>query len=213
MEDYVTVLGEACAEYSEKRSKFIARAMFCDTQEKAAELIAKIKSKHFDARHNVYAYVLSDGTARFSDDGEPHGTAGKPILDVINGSKIKNVLIVVTRYFGGVLLGTGGLVRAYQTSAKDALNSIPKAKMCLLSEYAIKCGYPYHQRLVNVIEKNNAVITDTVFTDSVEVFAEIKSERGEDFERSVFEAFSSKIVPKKVKDKYSAVKIEEFQNF
>ena len=114
MDGFVTVLEETTAEYTEKRSRFIATLYPCDTEEKAAEFINKMRSEYWDARHNCFAYSVENGAVkRFSDDGEPHGTAGKPILEVIEGAGITNTVIVVTRYFGGVLLGTGGLVRAY----------------------------------------------------------------------------------------------------
>ena len=122
MQEYTTIQGDFTAEYTEKHSRFIAVAFHCETEQQASEIIAAQKSKYWDARHNVYAYLLKDGTARFSDDGEPHGTAGMPMLEVIKGSGITNVLVVVTRYFGGILLGTGGLVRAYSTSTRDALD-------------------------------------------------------------------------------------------
>ena len=107
-ESYITVVGETAAEYTEKRSRFIATLKHCKTEEEAAEFINALKSKYWDARHNCYAYSVENGALkRFSDDGEPHGTAGNPILSVIEGASITNVCIVVTRYFGGVLLGTG----------------------------------------------------------------------------------------------------------
>ena len=122
MSDYLTLGREASDEFIEKRSRFIGYAKPVKTQDEAMDFINEIRSRHWDATHNVYAYVLRDGQSRrYSDDGEPHGTAGKPILDVINGNGITDCAIVVTRYFGGTLLGTGGLVRAYSTSSKDAV--------------------------------------------------------------------------------------------
>ena len=116
MEKYITVLGESTAEYTEKRSRFIATIRHCDSEEEALAFIEEMRSKYWDARHNVYAYSVKH-QGRFSDDGEPHGTAGKPVYDVITSDGITNLAVVVTRYFGGVLLGTGGLVRAYSKSA------------------------------------------------------------------------------------------------
>lgn len=117
------LLNSAVGEYEEKKSKFIAHIKNISSEEEAAEVIAGYKKEYWDARHNCYAYVLGEKNEiqRFSDDGEPGGTAGKPILDVLEGSGLRNVLIVVTRYFGGVLLGTGGLVRAYRNAAADAV--------------------------------------------------------------------------------------------
>ncbi len=112
-------------EYEEKKSRFIATLFSVDSEEEALRYIEMLKKKYWDARHNCYAYVIGDNNelARFSDDGEPQGTAGKPILEVLMGEEVHNALIVVTRYFGGTLLGTGGLVRAYTKASKDGLNN------------------------------------------------------------------------------------------
>ena len=119
---YSTVFSETKTEYVEKRSRFIATLRHCETEEEANAFLEEMRSKYWDARHNCFAYSVNEGKLRrFSDDGEPHGTAGKPMLDVITGSGITNIAVVVTRYFGGVLLGTGGLVRAYSKSVQDCL--------------------------------------------------------------------------------------------
>ena len=109
------------AEIVEKKSKFIASVFYIEDENDANEKILKVKKENRDARHNVYAYRLSNGFEKYSDDGEPSGTAGAVILELLRGEKLSNVLIVVTRYFGGILLGTGGLVRAYTESAKQAI--------------------------------------------------------------------------------------------
>lgn len=193
MKEYITIKGENTAHYEEKHSRFIAAAYHCESEKQAAEIIANVKSKYWDARHNVYAFVLSDGTARFSDDGEPHGTAGKPILDVIKGSEIVDVLVVVTRYFGGILLGTGGLVRAYSSSAKDALETARRVQMCQCSEYSIVCDYSAHARLVSLIEDCGGNIENTEFTDSVKINFVLKTDAADNFENKLREIFSSKI--------------------
>ena len=121
---YQTVFSRNESEYVEKRSRFIATLCHCETEEDANNFVKEMKAKYWDARHNVYAYSVEQGRmCRFSDDGEPHGTAGKPMLDVIVGSGITNIAVVVTRYFGGVLLGTGGLVRAYQKATQEGLSN------------------------------------------------------------------------------------------
>ncbi len=119
------VIEPGIGEYTEKKSRFIAEVRNVETEEEAAAFVNEIKKKYWDARHNCMAFVLGESrdTMRFSDDGEPSGTAGKPILDVILGNQIINAAIVVTRYFGGILLGTGGLVRAYQKAAQEALEN------------------------------------------------------------------------------------------
>lgn len=207
METYVTLLSGSSAEYCEKRSRFIAVASPCDSEAAATALLSDLKSKYWDARHNCYAYVLKDGTARFSDDGEPHGTAGKPILDVIKGSGVTDVIITVTRYFGGVLLGTGGLVKAYSTSARDALLSAPKAKMCPSTVLSVECPYSDHGKLMNLLEGCDISLEDTVFTDKVTVVFSIKQEHIEEFEKKLCESFSARLTAKRLQEKYSAFKI------
>ena len=124
MREYKTVELESCDYFVEKKSKFIGYAKPVSTQDEAVEFINSIKSKHWDATHNVYAYVLRENnTQRYSDDGEPSGTAGVPVLDVILKENVTDVCIVATRYFGGTLLGAGGLVRAYSHTSKIALDA------------------------------------------------------------------------------------------
>ena len=207
MENYITLLGESRAEYEEKRSKFIARAFPCESEERAAEILSAIKTECWDARHNCYAYVLKDGSARFSDDGEPHGTAGKPILDCIMGSGVVDVIVVVTRYFGGVLLGTGGLVRAYSTSAKDSLQNAEKVLMCLGTEMAVNCSYSELKLLEKLIAKSGGNITNTVYTDSVRVFFSLKNEDIDEFLSQVTEVFSGRIQAETLNSKYFSFKI------
>lgn len=196
MQEYTTIDGNATAEYSEKHSRFIANVFYCESETQAGEIIATQKSKYWDARHNVYAYILQNGTARFSDDGEPHGTAGMPILEVIKGSGITNVLIVVTRYFGGILLGTGGLVRAYSTSARDALQSAQKVLMCVCQEFTIDCDYGNYDRLVRLITDHNGMVQSADFTDKVTVNVVFKKVDCDAFLNKLCETFASKIEAK-----------------
>ncbi|MBR3593964.1 MAG: YigZ family protein [Clostridia bacterium] len=141
MDSFLTVSGESGGEISVERSRFIAAAAHVETEEEAFEFIASKKAKYHDAKHNCYAFILRNGVSRFSDDGEPHSTAGKPMLEVIEGEKIFDVCVVVTRYFGGVLLGTGGLVRAYSAATKEALANAKKESLENCMEYSIICEY------------------------------------------------------------------------
>ena len=194
MESYLTVFGENTSEYVEKRSRFIATLRHCETEQEATDFINEMRSKYWDARHNVFAYSVADGSlCRFSDDGEPHGTAGKPILDVIVGSEIKNIAIVVTRYFGGVLLGTGGLVRAYSKSAKDAVNNAKVVEMIPCTVYETVCEYTDHQRLVSIIENAGGKIENTEFTDKVTLSYSFRDEDFAPFEIKLSEAFSARL--------------------
>lgn len=192
MESYLTVFGENTSEYVEKRSRFIATLRHCETEQEATDFINEMRSKYWDARHNVFAYSVAGGSlCRFSDDGEPHGTAGKPMLDVILGSQIKNIAVVVTRYFGGVLLGTGGLVRAYSKSVQDVLQKSEVFVMLPCTACEIECNYSDHAKLLNLIENFEGSITNTEFTDKIKVEFSLKSERVEDFSKKLCEAFSA----------------------
>lgn len=192
LEKYITVLGESVAEYTEKRSRFIATVRHCDTEEEALAFIDEMRSKYWDARHNVYAYSVGY-QGRFSDDGEPHGTAGKPVYDVITGGSVTNLAVVVTRYFGGVLLGTGGLVRAYSKAAKDALSVIEKAEMIPCSVYETICEYTDHGKLTNLIENSGGVIDNTEFTDKVTLIYSFKDADCEAYLKKLSEAFSARL--------------------
>lgn len=142
-ESYINLVKGAEGEIIEKKSRFIAQIQPVTTEEEAYAFIEKIKKKHYDARHNCFAFSVGSGmpVLRFSDDGEPQGTAGKPILEVINGSGIHNICIVVTRYFGGTLLGTGGLVRAYTDASKVALEKCETKLMQPLIPVNIRVDY------------------------------------------------------------------------
>ncbi len=207
---YLTVLGQSQAEYVEKRSKFIATLIHCETEEQATEFINEMRSKYWDARHNVFAYSVAGGTlSRFSDDGEPHGTAGKPVFDVITGSGVTDVAVVVTRYFGGVLLGTGGLVRAYSKAARDAVDNASFAEMIPCTVFLTLCEYTDHQRLVDLIERNGGVIENTDYTDKVALKYCFKDELVDAFLPKLSESFSARLAAVEVERKISAVLIEK----
>ncbi len=194
MDTYLTVLDENKTEYVEKRSRFIATLRHCETEAEASAFLEEIRSKYWDATHNCFAYSVQEGRlCRFSDDGEPHGTAGKPMLDVIEGSGIKNIAVVVTRYFGGVLLGTGGLVRAYSKSVQDVLASVEVYKMVPSAVLNIVCDYPNHQKLVNLLNSCDCGITDTVFTENVTVEFSLPESMIEDFGQKLTESFSARL--------------------
>lgn len=209
MDSYITLYKEGTAEYIEKRSRFIAVALPCHSEQEATEIMAGIKKKYFDAKHNVYAYVLRDNTARFSDDSEPKGTAGKPILDVIMGSGAVDIIVVVTRYFGGTLLGTGGLVRAYSTSAKDALQNAEFCEMCPCVLSKIECCYSDYNLLLPLLSKYDCEITDTIFAENTTVEFRIKSEKTEKFEDDLCEKFASRLKAEHIGENYFPIKIKK----
>ena len=146
-ESYIVPYQEATYEFTEKHSRFIGHIFKIETAEQASEILARLRKKYWDATHNVYAYVLSSGTERFSDDGEPSGTSGMPTLTVLRGAKVQNVLCVTTRYFGGTLLGAGGLVRAYSQAAKGALDAAGLAVMTPFKLLRVSCDYSFLQPL------------------------------------------------------------------
>ena len=173
--DYKTVKTESSGYFIEKRSRFIGYVKPVKTEAEASEFINSIRSKHWDARHNVYAYSLREGNIkRYSDDGEPSGTAGMPVLDVITKNEVYDVCVVVTRYFGGVLLGTGGLVRAYSQGAKTALEAgqIVLMRSCLIC--SLTCSYNQYGKISSLIPDNGGVIDDSVFETDVKLSFHIK---------------------------------------
>lgn len=173
--DYKTVKIESSDEFTEKRSRFIGYVRPVKTEAEATEFINSIRSKHWDARHNVYAYSLREGNIkRYSDDGEPSGTAGMPVLDVITKNEVYDVCVVVTRYFGGVLLGTGGLVRAYSQGSKIALEAgqVVLMQNCLVC--SLTCSYNQYGKISSLIPDNGGVIDDSVFETDVKLSFHIK---------------------------------------
>ena len=147
MSEYFVPAGSGEAEFVEKRSSFLGHVRFAGTEDAAREFINDMKKKHYDARHNCWCYLLRDGTERYSDDGEPQGTAGLPMLEVFRREGVENVVCVVTRYFGGVLLGTGGLLRAYTKSAKDALDAAGIAAVRRWVKLETACPYSLLERM------------------------------------------------------------------
>jgi uncharacterized YigZ family protein len=175
---YKTVKTENHDEFVEKHSRFIGYCKPVATEQEAVDFINMIKKKHWDARHNCYAYSLRDSQIRrYSDDGEPSGTAGMPILDVITKSGIVDVVVVVTRYFGGILLGTGGLARAYSQGCKLALESAVPVTMELCSECFIRCSYNRYGKLNTVIIDNGGTVDSVDYADDVKINFHIQSEK------------------------------------
>lgn len=167
MEDCRTVAGVSAGEYEEKKSRFIAAASNAPGEEEAIAFLEKIRAENRTARHNVYAYRLRGGRERYSDDGEPAKTAGTPVLQVLQHSGLTDVIIVVTRYFGGVLLGTGGLVRAYTAAAAAALDAAEVVTVRSVVRCTATVDYPLYERAGLLIESAGAKAGPPVFTDRV----------------------------------------------
>ena len=166
MKLYTTVKTVGQIEIVEKRSRFLGYVSPAKTEADALSFLSAIRKKHSDANHNVYAYNLRENnTARFSDDGEPSGTAGLPVLDVLKKEGVTDVVAVITRYFGGTLLGTGGLVHAYSAAAKEALHAARKAEMVLCREITAAYAYPLHSKVLSCTEP--ALSRDVEYADNV----------------------------------------------
>ena len=190
---YTTIQKEAIAEFEEKRSLFIGHAKPVKTEEEAAEFIKLKKKEYADATHNVFGYVIKNGVcARYSDDGEPQGTAGMPVLDTIRKSGVDDACVVVTRYFGGILLGAGGLVRAYANGAKIALEAAGIITYEQYVEMKIKCSYSDYQKIQPVLFKAQAVTDDTIFGESVVVMVALKEEKSADLGEKIRELTSGR---------------------
>ena len=175
VELYTTLAGEGVDEFEEKRSLFIGHAKHVTSEEEAQEYVKQKKKEYSDATHNCWAYLLKGGiVARYSDDGEPQGTAGVPMLEAIRKSGVSDCVVVVTRYFGGVLLGAGGLVRAYSHGTKIALDA---AKIVTYEKYAelmLDCSYSDYQKYAVVLPTFGAIIDDTDFSDRVVIKFAVK---------------------------------------
>ena len=182
-------------EFIEKKSVFIGFSTFVENEEQALEIIKQKKKEYSDATHNVYAYVIGDTIARYSDDNEPQGTAGMPVLNSIRMSGITDVLVVVTRYFGGILLGAGGLVRAYSTAASMALE---EGKFKIYEEYdvfSVKLSYSDYGKINTELSLIDAIIDNIDFADDVSIKFAVKKDVSDSFIKSVIDMFAGRVVP------------------
>ena len=205
MTKYITVKEYGEDEFVEKRSRFIGYCKPIKTQDEATEFINEIRSKHWDATHNVYAYILSDGQImRYSDDGEPQGTAGVPVLDVIKKMGIVDVVVVVTRYFGGIMLGAGGLVRAYSHGASIALAAASPVTMRLCKECSVMCTYNQYGKVSSLIPGVGGVIDDSDFGEGVEIFFHIPEEDFGKLKKELADATSGEVQAVSEKERFYA---------
>ena len=204
MQEYKTVEKEASDFFIEKKSKFIGYAKPVKTQEDALEFISKIKSKHWDATHNVYAYVLRENNIqRYSDDGEPCGTAGVPVLDVMLKESLVDVCVVATRYFGGTLLGAGGLVRAYSHTSKIALEAAGIITMAQCSIMSAEVDYSFYDRLNILLSDFSAVILNTSFSDKVCVEFSVKENIVDSLNAKLIDVSNGKYISKFLRSEFS----------
>lgn len=195
MEDrYIALAEPGIGEIIEKKSRFIGYTASVSSEEEASDFIASIRKKHYDARHNCFAFSIGTDmpNLRFSDDGEPQGTAGKPILDVIKSSGIRNICIVVTRYFGGTLLGTGGLVRAYTDASRAAIeNSVTKV-MQRLMRCSIDTNYSDMGKIQYILSSADIPVRDIQYTDHVALTVDLPFDQKHKLIKSITEATSGR---------------------
>ncbi|MEA4895515.1 MAG: YigZ family protein [Oscillospiraceae bacterium] len=186
MTSFLVPAGEGEAEFTEKHSRFIGRVWRTDTEAEALERLRETRERHRDATHNVYAYIIRENNiTRFSDDGEPGGSSGMPTLNVFASEEIKNVCCVVTRWFGGTLLGTGGLARAYSKAAKLALDAAGVSMMAEWRKLALSCDYGLYDKARRILEEYEAVIQNSDFGTGVNIEALVRADRAGDFVRGL----------------------------
>lgn len=206
MKEYKTVRLESNNEFTEKKSRFIGYVKPVETQQQAVEFINEIKSKHWDATHNVSAYILRNGMIkRFSDDGEPSGTAGMPMLDVLEKNGVVDVCVVGTRYFGGVLLGAGGLVRAYSHTAKIALDAGQIITMAPCDIFNVSVDYGIYERFNLLLEQFGAEVKNTDFTDKITVTFAVCDNKTESLSVAFRELCNGKYFLKKIGSEFSSI--------
>ena len=187
MTEYLVPTKPSETEFTEKRSTFIGHVWPVETEEEARAHIDRMKKTYHDARHNCWCYLLRDGPVRYSDDGEPQGTAGQPMLSVFQKEGVTNVCCVVTRYFGGVLLGAGGLVRAYTQSAKDALDAAGVSAMSRWVELSVECPYAFLERVKLACAALGGAVGEIEYAAAVTVRALLPEAAAEAFQRRITE--------------------------
>lgn len=203
MDEYRTVKQEAAGFLEVKRSKFHCYACPVKSQDEANDFIQKIRSKHWDARHNVPAYVIRNGNMQhFSDDGEPSGTAGRPVLDVLTGQQVTDVCVVITRYFGGVLLGTGGLVRAYSEGAQRALDAAGIITMRRMTRCELQLDYSLYGRFPSLLADNDGLLENTDFGSDVSLQFLLPAGTVDAFNRQLADVSAGKYAARAIEDLY-----------
>ena len=203
-DSYRVLLSGGEGEIVEKKSRFIATIRKCETEEEAAAFIEEMKKKYWDARHNCSAFVIGSRgeLTRCSDDGEPSGTAGRPMLEVLTGSGIRNIAVVVTRYFGGTLLGTGGLVRAYTKAVKAGLEHCETGVMRKGCELEVTTDYNDVGKLQYYFGQNGIVPADSIYAENVKFILLIPVEKVENLRKNLVETTCGKVKIEKLKDTY-----------
>ena len=185
--EYLTIRETGKGEYEEKKSRFLGEAIHVESEEEASAHVTRIRKQYYDARHHCYAWVIGEGSERkkSADDGEPSGTAGQPILKVIEGSGCTNVMVIVTRYFGGTLLGTGGLVRAYTQAARAAVENAETVRMCLCRKLAVTVEYGALDRLLYELRRDGTEMGETEYAAQVTLHLIVEEGRADALETKI----------------------------
>ena len=203
MESYTTVEHSSVFEYEDRKSVFIGECIPVSSEDEAQAFISRVKKKYSDARHHVYAYVLrSNSLMRFSDDREPQGTAGMPVLDVIRKNGCTDTVIVVTRYFGGTLLGTGGLVKAYTSAALGALQGANVITYDIYVSLKISVSYSDYQKIASRFSDMGFFAEDTQYADTINVFGKIKKENADLFTLTLSEITAGRCKIELIEEKF-----------
>ena len=206
MEEYISIAGRGTFTYEDRKSVFIGEAAPTSEESGAIEFIREIKKRYPDAKHHVYAYrIRNNSISRYSDDREPQGTAGLPVLEAVAKAGYTDVSVVVVRYFGGILLGTGGLVRAYTSAAKGALENAGKIVFSVYSYLSIVSSYQDYGKILPVLQSAGFSVSDTVFADTVTVTGKIRSDESDSLIKSLTETSCGKCRILKIEEKFDFI--------
>ena len=209
MDEYLVPTGFGEDEFVEKKSRFIGRVWPVETEEEALAWIQAMKKQHYDASHNCWAYIIRDGAMRFSDDGEPGGTAGNPMMQVLQKEELYNVCCVVTRYFGGTLLGAGGLVRAYTKGVKIAIDAAGKSMKRVWSVIYLPCPYTFYERVKLEVAAFEGIIRDTQFGAEVELEILIAQGQAQSFLDKIVDMTAGTVEGMEIGQEYRAFPVED----
>ena len=208
MTEYYVPTGAGESEYVEKRSRFLGHVRLVESEDEARAFVAEMKKKYYDARHNCWCYLLKDGPERYSDDGEPQGTAGIPMLEVFRREGVTNLVCVVTRYFGGVLLGAGGLFRAYTRSAKDALDAAGRSVVRRWVRLELPCSYAALERYKLEIAAFDGAVEGMDYDAAVTILALLPEERSEAFCARILDLSGGAVEPAVTGESLQAVPLD-----
>lgn len=175
---FKTIFKQSISEISIEKSKFIANLMRIQNEEEALAFISQLKKKYWDATHNCSAFILSTGSMRSNDDGEPSGTAGKPILECLKKNELSDVAVVITRYFGGIKLGAGGLIRAYTGATQNGIKSSGVVEKVFHKSFIVKIGYPLWDRMESYLKTQQVLFEKPIYSEEVTVHVFIEEEKG-----------------------------------